>query len=138
MFKIYKVNIYQIIFYYFIIFIFFIIGILVLFRIFNGPDKEPKWFMLIWLIGVFIIIYFYIQLPYKVILKENKIEFKSIFFKKYLLLNDLVSIKSSLGMQLISFNFNKKKIIMLNSINNLHELITNIKKINKKLFTVGC
>lgn len=81
--------------------------------------------------------YNYLRLPYVIMAKEtNILVFKSIFSEREIRISDIVSIKTSFGNGY--FRHTNGKVTMINRIDNLHELISEIKKTNKSLVTKGC
>jgi hypothetical protein len=93
-------------------------------------------FNLFWLIILVGIFYFVASISYRITLNEDKLIFKTIFRKKEIKIEDITQIKLTLQ-NIIIIKYNGGKIRALNRINNLHELIYNIKNINSKIINIG-
>jgi hypothetical protein len=67
------------------------------------------------------------------------IVFKSLVSKKEFSVMDLVSIKTSFGnTAYLDFKFNHGRVYIMNSVNNLFELVSELKQMNNNIETRGC
>lgn len=90
-----------------------------------------------WIYGT----YYFLRMPFLIRISEKKkgsIHFKGIFGKKEIPIENLLKIKVNINGTFIDFKHSDGNISVINRIQNSHDLIQRIKRINEKIKTMGC
>ena len=140
--KEFKVSKYSLAFTYFIMAI-FILAVLIMSPIIyaSREDTGGKVFFFFWSIFVLFGAYRYLRMPYLISLKSEteQIIFKSLVTKKEVDIKEIRMIKTTpINSAFITFKLKSGRMTLLNSIDGLHELINEIKRVNPELETKGC
>lgn len=110
--------------------------------IFAGEhDSAGKVFFFVWSIFMAFLVYKNLRMPHSIMLSSDslKLVFKSILSKKEIESMKIGEIEvTAISNAFITFKYDAGKLTLLNGIDGLHELITEIKKLNPNLKTKGC
>ena len=99
-----------------------------------------KAFIFFWSIFVFIGVFIFIRMPHSMIYNKDTMEitFCSLISKKKVDIRQIFEIETSaIQSVFITFKYESGRLTMLNKINGLYELISQIKKANPILKTIG-
>jgi hypothetical protein len=139
----FKVRLSSLMFNYFGVFVFCVAAIFLI--IFVVPDpaqgQEGRWFAGLW--ALFVLAFALpnaLRAPYTIVLVESReLVFKSFISKRVFEVKDLKSIKASfLSSYFLDFKFKKGKVTVINSVDDLSQLIWLVKGINPNIQTRGC
>ena len=109
--------------------------------IFTSDDTGGKIFFTFWSIGVLIMVVLNLKMPKSIEFNSElqKVIFNSIFSKKEIETLKIRKIETTpINSAFITFRHDSGKLILVNRIDGLHELINEIKKVNPNLETRGC
>jgi hypothetical protein len=137
----FKVTLSSLLFNYSITIVFCLSAIFLIFVVVLNPAQEARWFAGLWALAVFIFaLPNALKTPHTIVLDESgTLRFKSLLSKRAFQVRDLKSIKASfMSSYFLEFKFKKGKVTVINSVDDLSQLIWLLKGINPNLQTRGC
>jgi hypothetical protein len=137
----FKVRLSSLLFNYFIVFLFCLAAIFLIFFVVLDPAQEGRWFAGLW--ALFVLAFALpnaLRTPHTIVLDESgELSFKSLLSKRAFQAKDLKSIKASfLSSYFLYFKFQRGKVSVVNSVDDLSQLIWLVKGINPNVQTKGC
>jgi hypothetical protein len=111
----------------------------VTYQLINEPDTDVIIFGVLWITFIFLMVYSLFKKPHSIeFIKEHKVlNFKSQIYQQEIQIKNIKSIKTNKNRYLLIFNHSAGKIVVINRIDNLFELINEIKSINPEVTTQG-
>jgi hypothetical protein len=108
-------------------------------QLITEPDPEGIIFGVLWITFIFLMGYSLFKKPHSIaFIKEHKVlNFKSQISQQEIQIKNIKNIKTNKNRCLLIFNHSAGKIVVFNRIDNLFELINEIKSINPKVTTQG-
>ena len=131
----------SLLFNYFIVVALSLAAIFLIFFVVLDPAQEARWFAGLWALSVLAFaLPNALRTPHTILLDESgELIFKSLLSKRAFQAKDLKSIKASfLSSYFLYFKFKKGKVTVINSVNDLSQLIWLVKGINSNVQTKGC
>jgi len=136
----FKVRLASLLFNYFTVIALSVTAIFLIFWVVLDPAQEARWFAGLWALSVLAFaLPNALRMSHTIVLDESgQLIFKSLLSKRAFEAKDLKSIKAGfLNSYLLYFKFKKGKVTVINSVNDLSQLIWLIKSINPSVQTKG-
>ena len=109
--------------------------------IYTSDDTGGKIFFFFWSIAVLVMVVLNLKMPQSIEFNSDlhKVIFNSIFSKKEIETLKIRKIETTpINSAFITFRHDSGKLILINRIDGLHDLINEIKKVNPNIETKGC
>jgi hypothetical protein len=109
--------------------------------VYTGDDTGGKIFFFFWSIVVLVMVVWTLKMPLSIELNSDlqRIIFNSIFSKKEIETLKIRRVDTTpINSAFITFRHESGKVVLLNRIDGLHELISEIKRVNDNIATRGC
>ena len=139
--KQFKVSKSSLLFTYFIMAIFILVVLIMSPFIYTSDDTGGKIFFFFWSIAVLVMVVLNLKMPQSIEFNSDlhKVIFNSIFSKKEIETLKIRKIETTpINSAFITFRHDSGKLILINRIDGLHDLINEIKKVNPNIETKGC
>lgn len=102
-------------------------------------ERPPT--IILFIIPIFALcwVYYFLSFPHKIILDSEKVQFKSIFRNKIILLKDIISIKpSNCGFGFLAVRTSHRTVRLLNQFDCFHDFVATVKDKNPNVEIRGC
>ena len=136
-----KVSKSSLLFTYFILATFILVILIMSPVVYTGDDTGGKIFFFFWSIGVIVMVVWTLKMPQSIEFNSDlqKVIFNSIFSKKEIETLKIRKIHTTpINSAYITFRHESGKVVLLNRIDGLHELISELKRVNANIETRGC